>query len=510
VTAIKQEDLVQSVADALQYISYYHPADYIRSLAAAYEREQSPAAKDAMAQILINSRMCAEGHRPICQDTGIVTVFLDVGMDVRWEGFTGSLEDAVNEGVRRAYHHPDNKLRASVLADPAGKRTNTRDNTPAVVNMKIVPGNTVEVIVAAKGGGSEAKSKFAMLNPSDSIVDWVLKTVPTMGAGWCPPGMLGIGIGGTAEKAMLLAKEALMEHIDIQELAERGPSNRIEELRLELYQKVNALGIGAQGLGGLTTVLDVKIKDYPTHAANLPVAMIPNCAATRHAHFTLDGSGPVALEPPSLDDWPKLTYNPQNARRVDLDTITREDVATFKPGEVLLLNGRMLTGRDAAHKRIVDMLDKGEPLPVDLAGRFIYYVGPVDPVRDEVVGPAGPTTATRMDKFTEQVLAQTGLLGMIGKAERGPAGIDAIRTHRSVYLMAVGGSAYLVSKAIKSARVVGFADLGMEAIYEFEVKDMPVTVAVDSEGTSVHQTGPKEWQAKIASGTLGGIPVVLA
>ena len=509
-TAIKQEDLVQSVADALQYISYYHPVDYIRSLAAAYEREQAPAAKDAMAQILINSRMCAEGHRPICQDTGIVTVFLDVGMDVRWEGFTGSLEDAVNEGVRRAYNHPDNKLRASVLADPAGKRTNTRDNTPAVVNMKIVPGNTVEVIVAAKGGGSEAKSKFAMLNPSDSIVDWVLKTVPTMGAGWCPPGMLGIGIGGTAEKAMLLAKEALMEHIDIQELAERGPSNRIEELRLELYQKVNALGIGAQGLGGLTTVLDVKIKDYPTHAANLPVAMIPNCAATRHAHFTLDGSGPAALEPPSLDDWPTLTYNPQNARRVDLDTITREDVATFKPGEVLLLNGRMLTGRDAAHKRIVDMLDKGETLPVDLAGRFIYYVGPVDPVRDEVVGPAGPTTATRMDKFTDQVLAQTGLLGMIGKAERGPAGIDAIRKHRSVYLMAVGGSAYLVSKAIKAAKVVGFADLGMEAIYEFEVRDMPVTVAVDAQGTSVHQTGPKEWQARIAGGTLGGIPVVLA
>ena len=509
-TAIKQEDLVQSVADALQYISYYHPVDYIRSLAAAHEREESPAAKDAMAQILINSRMCAEGHRPICQDTGIVTVFLDVGMDVRWEGFTGSLEDAVNEGVRRAYQHPDNKLRASVLADPAGKRTNTKDNTPAVVNMKIVPGDKLDVIVAAKGGGSEAKSKFAMLNPSDSIVDWVLKTVPTMGAGWCPPGMLGIGIGGTAEKAMLLAKESLMEHIDIQELIERGPSNRVEELRIELYEKVNALGIGAQGLGGLTTVLDVKIKDYPTHAANLPVAMIPNCAATRHAHFTLDGNGPVALEPPSLEDWPTLTYNPQNARRVDLDTLTRDDVLTFKPGEVLLLNGKMLTGRDAAHKRIVEMLDKGEPLPVDLAGRFIYYVGPVDPVRDEVVGPAGPTTATRMDKFTEQVLAQTGLLGMIGKAERGPLALEAIRKHQSVYLMAVGGSAYLVSKAIKAARVVGFADLGMEAIYEFEVRDMPVTVAVDSQGTSVHVTGPKEWQARIAGGTLGGIPVVVA
>jgi fumarate hydratase class I len=449
-------------------------------------------------------------HRPICQDTGIVTVFLEVGMDVRWDGFTGSLEDAVNEGVRRAYHHPDNKLRASVLADPAGKRTNTRDNTPAVVNMKIVPGDKLDVIVAAKGGGSEAKSKFAMLNPSDSIVDWVLKTVPTMGAGWCPPGMLGIGIGGTAEKAMLLAKESLMEHIDIQDLIERGPSNRVEELRIELYEKVNALGIGAQGLGGLTTVLDVKIKDYPTHAANLPVAMIPNCAATRHAHFTLDGTGPVALEPPSLEDWPTLTYNPQNARRVDLDRITREDVLTFKPGEVLLLNGKMLTGRDAAHKRIVEMLDKGEPLPVDLAGRFIYYVGPVDPVRDEVVGPAGPTTATRMDKFTEQVLAQTGLLGMIGKAERGPVALEAIRKHQSVYLMAVGGSAYLVSKAIKAARVVGFADLGMEAIYEFEVKDMPVTVAVDSQGTSVHQTGPKEWQARIAKGMIGGIPVVVA
>ena len=510
VTVIKQEDLIQSVADALQYISYYHPTDYIRSLTAAYEREASPAARDAMAQILINSRMCAEGHRPICQDTGIVTVFLEIGMDVRWAGFTGSLEDAVNEGVRRAYHHPDNKLRASVLADPAGKRQNTKDNTPAVVNMKVVAGDKVDVIVAAKGGGSEAKSKFAMLNPSDSIVDWVMKTVPTMGAGWCPPGMLGIGIGGTAEKAMLLAKEALMEPIDIQELAARGPSNRVEELRLELYDKVNALGIGAQGLGGLTTVLDVKIKDYPTHAANLPVALIPNCAATRHAHFTLDGSGPVALEPPSLEDWPKLTYNPQNARRVDLDTVTRDDVASWKPGEVLLLNGRLLTGRDAAPKRMVEMLDRGEPLPVDLRGKFIYYVGPVDPVRDEVDGPAGPTTATRMDKFTEQVLAQTGLMGMVGKAERGPVAIEAIRKHQSAYLMAAGGAAYLVSKAIKAAKVVGFADLGMEAIYEFEVRDMPVTVAVDAQGTSVHQTGPLEWQARISGGKLGGIPVVVA
>ena len=503
-TSIKQEDLIQSIADALQYISYYHPVDYIRNLAAAYEREESPAAKDAMAQILINSRMAAEGHRPICQDTGIVTVFLKVGMDVRWEGFTGSLEDAVNEGVRRAYNDPDNKLRASVLADPAGKRQNTRDNTPAVINVSIVPGNTVEVIVAAKGGGSEAKSKFVMLNPSDSIVDWVLKTVPTMGAGWCPPGMLGIGIGGTAEKAMLMAKEALMEPIDIVDLKARGPSSRAEELRLELYEKVNALGIGAQGLGGLTTVLDIKVKDYPTHAANLPVAMIPNCAATRHAHFVLDGSGPVALDPPSLEDWPKLTYNPANARRVDLDSITAEDVASFKPGEVLLLNGKLLTGRDAAHKRIVDMLNKGEPLPVDFRGRFIYYVGPVDPVRDEVVGPAGPTTATRLDKFTEQVLGATGLLGMVGKAERGPAAIEAIKKHKSVYLMAVGGAAYLVSKAIKSSKVLAFADLGMEAIYEFEVKDMPVTVAVDSQGTSVHKTGPREWQARI-----GKIPVVV-
>ena len=501
-TAIKQADLIQSVADALQYISYYHPVDYIRSLAAAWEREESPAAKDAMAQILINSRMAAEGHRPLCQDTGIVTVFLKVGMNVRWDDATMSLEDMVNEGVRRAYNDPDNKLRASVLADPAGKRSNTKDNTPAVINVSIVPGDTVEVIVAAKGGGSEAKSKFVMLNPSDSIVDWVLKTVPTMGAGWCPPGMLGIGIGGTAEKAMLLAKESLMEHIDIQELVARGPRNRIEELRIELYEKVNALGIGAQGLGGLTTVLDVKIKDYPTHAANLPVAMIPNCAATRHAHFTLDGSGPATLEPPSLEDWPKLTYDPQNARRVNLDTISKEEVASFKPGEVLLLNGKLLTGRDAAHKRMVEMLDRGEPLPVDFSGRFIYYVGPVDPVREEVVGPAGPTTATRMDKFTEQVLAQTGLLGMVGKAERGPAAIEAIRKHRSVYLMAVGGAAYLVSKAIKASRVLAFEDLGMEAIYEFEVKDMPVTVAVDSAGTSVHQTGPKEWQARI-----GKIPV---
>jgi fumarate hydratase class I len=502
-TIIKQDDLIQSVADALQYISYYHPVDYIKGLAAAYEREESPAAKDAMAQILINSRMAAEGHRPLCQDTGIVTVFIKLGMNVQWDA-TMSLDDMINEGVRRAYNDPDNKLRASILADPAGKRINTKDNTPAVINVSIVPGDKLDVIVAAKGGGSEAKSKFAMLNPSDSIVDWVLKTVPTMGAGWCPPGMLGIGIGGTAEKAMLMAKEALMEPIDIQELIARGASNRGEELRVELYDKVNALGIGAQGLGGLTTVLDIKVKEYPTHAANLPVALIPNCAATRHAHFTLDGSGPVMLDPPSLEDWPKLTYDTSKGRRVDLDTVTKEDVASWKPGDVLLLNGKLLTGRDAAHKRMVEMLNKGEALPVDFKGRFIYYVGPVDPVRDEVVGPAGPTTSSRMDKFTEQVLAETGLLGMVGKAERGPAAIEAIKKHQSVYLMAVGGAAYLVSKAIKASRVVGFADLGMEAIYEFTVQDMPVTVAVDSLGSSVHQTGPKEWQAKI-----GRIPVAV-
>ncbi len=507
-TAIAQEDLVESVADALQYISYFHPMDYIEALGEAYRIEQSPAARDAIAQILTNSRMCAEGKRPICQDTGIVVAFLSIGMDVRWEGATMSVADMVNEGVRRAYLHPDNKLRASILSDPAGGRKNTKDNTPAVIHMEVVPGNTVDVKIAAKGGGSENKSKFVMLNPSDSIVDWVMKTVPTMGAGWCPPGMLGIGIGGTAEKAMVLAKESLMDPIDMHELKRRGPKNRLEELRLEICDKVNALGIGAQGLGGLTTVLDVKILDYPTHAASLPVAMIPNCAATRHAHFTLDGSGVARLEAPSLERWPDVHWAPApSSRRVDLNKVTREDIAGWKPGETLLLNGRILTGRDAAHKRIQDLLTKGEGLPagVDFRNRFIYYVGPVDAVRDEAVGPAGPTTATRMDKFTETMLSQTGLLGMIGKAERGPAAIEAIRKHRAVYLMAVGGAAYLVSKAIKSSRVVAFADLGMEAIYEFEVKDMPVTVAVDVNGTSVHQTGPREWQLKI-----GKIPVAVA
>jgi fumarate hydratase class I len=506
-TVILQEDFVASVAAALQYISYYHPVDFITSLSKAYALEASPAAKDAIAQILINSRMCAEGHRPICQDTGIVAAFLKVGMDVQFAAAPGEerkdIQELVDDGVRRAYLDPDNKLRASILADPAGKRTNTKDNTPAVVSVELVKGATVEVTVAAKGGGSEAKAKFAMLNPSDSIVDWVLKTVPTMGAGWCPPGMLGIGIGGTAEKAMLLAKESLMDPIDIQELIARGAQNRAEELRLEIYDKVNRLGIGAQGLGGLTTVLDIKVRDYPTHAANLPVAMIPNCAATRHAHFVLDGSGPVYLDPPNLGDWPKLTYDVSKARRVNLDTVTREEAASWKPGEVLLLNGKLLTGRDAAHKRLTEMLTRGEALPVDFKGRFIYYVGPVDPVREEVVGPAGPTTATRMDKFTRQMLAETGLLGMVGKSERGPTAIEAIKEFGAVYLMAVGGAAYLVSKAIHGSRLLAFGDLGMEAIYEFDVRDMPVTVAVDSQGTSVHQTGPAEWQKRIA-----GIPIL--
>ncbi len=511
-TTIRHADFVESIAAALQYISYYHPADYISHLARAYELEQNPAAKDAIAQILTNSKMCAEGRRPICQDTGIVNVFLKIGMDVRFDGFPGSIEDAVNEGVRKGYMHPDNTLRASIVADPQFERRNTKDNTPAVVHMSVVPGSTVDVQVAAKGGGSENKSKFVMLNPSDSLVDWVLKTVPTMGAGWCPPGMLGIGIGGTAEKAMLMAKESLMDPIDMAELKARGPRDKVEELRIELCEHINALGIGAQGLGGLTTVLDVKISMYPTHAASKPVAMIPNCAATRHAHFVLDGSGPAYMEPPSLDLWPDVHWAPDynRSRRVDLDSLTREEVTSWKPGDTLLLSGKMLTGRDAAHKRIQDMLAKGEPLPVDFTNRVIYYVGPVDPVRDEAVGPAGPTTATRMDKFTDMMLERTGLIAMIGKAERGPVAIEAIRRHRSAYLMAVGGAAYLVSKAIRSAKVVGFADLGMEAIYEFEVSDMPVTVAVDANGTSVHETGPSEWRAKIASGTLASIPVAVA
>jgi fumarate hydratase class I len=495
-TTIRKADLIQSVADALQFISYYHPADYIRALGRAYEREQSGAAKDAIAQILTNSRMCAEGHRPICQDTGIVNVFVKIGMDVRFD--FSDFEETINEGVRRAYLDPDNKLRASVLDESDFGRRNTRDNTPAVISVQMVPGDKLEVDVAAKGGGSEAKSKFAMLNPSDSIAEWVLKTVPTMGAGWCPPGMLGIGVGGTAEKAMLMAKEALMEPIDMAELKARGPKSKVEELRIELYDKVNALGIGAQGLGGLSTVLDVKIRTYPVHAANRPVAMIPNCAATRHAHFVLDGSGPAEFEAPKLSDWPAVTWQPaSNSKKILLDSLTREQVASWKPGERLLLSGKLLTGRDAAHKRIEDLVKSNKPLPVDFTNRVIYYVGPVDPVRDEVVGPAGPTTSTRMDKFTDTMLGKTGLIAMIGKAERGPAAIESIRKHKAAYLMAVGGAAYLVAKAIRKSRVLAFEDLGMEAIYEFEVQDMPVTVAVDASGSSVHTTGPAEWSKKI-------------
>ncbi len=496
-TIIRQQDLIDSLFDALQFISFYHPRDFIDAVHAAYQREESTAAKDAMAQILMNSRMCAEGHRPVCQDTGIVTVFLRVGMEVQWDADMGVTE-MVNEGIRRAYMHPDNILRPSILEDPDGARRNTKDNTPGVIHYEIVPGDRVEVRVAAKGGGSEAKSKFAMLNPSDSVVDWVLKTVPTMGAGWCPPGMLGIGIGGTADKAMMLAREALLQPIDIQELKERGPTTRPEELRLELYDKVNRLGIGAQGLGGLTTVLDVKVLDYPSHAANKAVAMIPNCAATRHTHFVLDGSGPALQTPPALQDWPEVTWEVgDSARRVNLDEVTSEDVLEWKPGETILVSGKMLTGRDAAHKKMVDLIEHGKPLPTSLEGRFIYYVGPVDPVRDEAVGPAGPTTATRMDTFTRTILERTGLLGMIGKAERGPIAIEAIRDNKAVYLIAVGGAAYLVSKAITHSRVVGFPELGMEAIYEFEVADMPVTVAVDARGESVHQTGPRIWAREI-------------
>ena len=501
---IKQEDFITSVADAFQYISYYHPVDYIRALHEAYTREQSPAAKDAMAQILINSRMAAEGHRPICQDTGICIAFIRVGMDVKFEG-PMTPEQMVNEGVRRAYTDVNNPLRGSMLVDPDGTRKNTGDNTPGVTHIEIVPGDKVDVIVAAKGGGSENKSKFAMLLPSDNIVDWVLSMVPIMGADWCPPGLLSLGIGGSPEKAMLMAKWAMMEPFNIHQLQARGAKNRAEQLRLEIFEKVNALGIGAQGLGGLTTVLDVKVADYPTHAASKPVALLPNCAATRHAHFTLDGSGPAVLTPPSLEDWPKLALDFKTSRRVNVDTLNKAEIATWKSGETLLLSGKILTGRDAAHKRMTEMIAKGETLPVDFTNRFIYYVGPVNPVREEVVGPAGPTTSSRMDRFTESMLANTGLIGMIGKSERGATGLEAIKKHRAVYCIAVGGAAYLVSKAIRGSRVVAFADLGMEAIHEFEVKDMPVTVAVDSQGNAVHKTGPAEWRARI-----GKIPVVVA
>ncbi|PTP31350.1 fumarate hydratase [Vibrio splendidus] len=499
-TVIRKQDVISSVADALQYISYYHPLDFVQALEKAYEKEESQAAKDAIAQILINSRMSAEGHRPICQDTGIVTCFVNIGMDVRWET-DQTVQQMVDEGVRQAYNNPDNPLRASVLMDPAGKRINTKDNTPAVVHINMVPGNKVEIQIAAKGGGSENKTKMVMLNPSDDIAEWVEKTLPTMGAGWCPPGMLGIGIGGTAEKAAVLAKESLMEHIDIQDLIDKGPENAEEELRLDIFNRINKLGIGAQGLGGLTTVVDVKIKTAPTHAASKPVCLIPNCAATRHVHFTLDGSGPAELTPPKLEEWPDITWEAgANTRRVNLDEITKEDVQEWKTGETVLLSGKILTGRDAAHKRIQGMLESGEGLPegVDLKGKFIYYVGPVDAVRDEAVGPAGPTTSTRMDKFTDMMLEETGIMGMIGKAERGPATVESIKQHKSVYLMAVGGAAYLVAKAIKKARVVAFEDLGMEAIYEFEVEDMPVTVAVDSNGVNAHQIGPDTWKVKIA------------
>jgi len=498
-TTICQADFIDSIADSLQYISYYHPLDFIKALDEAYQREESEAAKNAIAQVLTNSRMSAQGHRPICQDTGIVTCFVKVGMGVQWDKTDLTVQQMVDEGTRRAYNNPDNPLRASIVADPAGARKNTGDNTPAVVHIDMVPGNEVEVMIAAKGGGSENKSKMAMLNPSDSIADWIVETLPKMGAGWCPPGMLGIGIGGTAEKSAVLAKESLMESVDIHELLERGPQNAEEELRLEIFNRVNALGIGAQGLGGLTTVLDVKIKSLPTHAASKPVTLIPNCAATRHVHFTLDGSGAADLTPPKLEDWPDVTFElGDDARRVNLDEVTKEDIQDWKMGETVLLSGKLLTGRDAAHKRIKGMLDNGEELPVDFNNRFIYYVGPVDPVGDEVVGPAGPTTSTRMDKFTDQMLEEAGIIGMVGKAERGPEAVESIRKHKAVYLMAVGGAAYLVAKAIKKSRVVAFEDLGMEAIYEFEVEDMPVTVAVDSDGQNAHTQGPAIWKAKIA------------
>ncbi|CDZ77611.1 Fumarate hydratase class I, anaerobic [Legionella massiliensis] len=500
-TIIREKDFVQSIADAFQYISCYHSPDFIQAMYQAYKKEQSPRARNALAQILINSRMAAEGRRPICQDTGLAVVFLKIGMDVRWDSTDKTVNDMVNEGVKLAYTNPVNPLRASVVNHPSGKRDNTGDNTPAVVHIEFVLGNTIEVTVAAKGFGSEAKSKFAILNPSDNLVDWVVEQIPHMGAGWCPPGVLGIGIGGTAEKAMLLAKEALMEPVDIHELYQHKPQNHLDKLRLELYEKINALGIGAQGLGGLTTVLDVRIKEYPTHAASLPIAIIPNCAATRHLSFTLDGSGPVELEPPSLDSWPKLDWDANiPLRKVNLDNLTQEDIKEWQLGETLLLSGKLITARDAAHKKLAQLFAEGRALPeqINLDGKFIYYVGPVPSAAGEIIGPAGPTTATRMDKFTELMLSKTKMLGMIGKGERGPLAIEAIKRHQSVSLIAVGGAAYLVSKCIRKARIIAFEELGMEAIRELEVVDMPVTVAVTADGQSIHETGPAEWRIKIS------------
>jgi fumarate hydratase class I len=492
---IREDDLIASIAEAFQYISYFHPPDFIRAMSAAWEREENPGAKQAMAQILVNSRMCAIGRRPICQDTGSANIHVRWGVQAKTD-FKRSLQEICDEGTRQGYLRDTNPLRASVVVDPFGTRKNSGDNTPCMLTVEVVEGDRIEVEVAAKGGGSENKAKFTTLNPSGSVADWVVETVETLGAGWCPPGILGIGVGGNADKAMALAKAALSEPLDMAELRRRGPSNRTEELRLEIADRVNALGIGAQGLGGVTTVLDVKIRSFPTHAASLPVGLIPNCAATRHAHFMLDGSGPAEFTPPDLSDWPEILLDAASAhaRKIDLDNLTDEVVASLEPGQTLLVSGTLYTGRDAAHKRMIEMLDKGQPLPVDLKGRAIYYVGPVDAVGDEAIGPAGPTTSTRMDKFTDRILAETGLKVMIGKAERGPVALEAIAKHKAAYLIAVGGAAYLVSKAIKAAKPVAFQDLGMEAIYELKVDDMPVTVAVDTKGNSIHKSGPAQWR----------------
>jgi fumarate hydratase class I len=497
-STITEQDIINSVADACQYISFYHPEDFVKGMVEAYEKEQSESAKNAIGQILINSKMCAMGHRPLCQDTGSVNIFIKVGLKANLELTNGkSIDDVLNEGVAKGYTDPDNTLRYSVVSDPAGKRINTKNNTPAVIHYSVdANSDKIDITVAAKGGGSENKSKFAVLNPSDSVYDWVMENVRNMGAGWCPPGILGIGIGGNPEKSMLLAKEALMGHVDIHELKERGPQNAIEELRLKLYEDINKIGIGAQGLGGLTTVLDVKILDYPCHAASLPVAMIPNCAATRHIHFELDGNGATVFNKPDLDLWPDIELPMDTIKRINIEDLTKENLSQFKSGDTLLLSGKILTARDAAHKKIVEYKNAGKPLPngVDLKDRFIYYVGPVDPVRDEVVGPAGPTTSTRMDKFTKDMM-EIGIMGMIGKAERKQPTIDLIKEYGSIYLIATGGAAYLISQSIKGAKTLAFEELGMEAIYEFEVKDMPVTVAVDSFGESIHTTGPAKFRS---------------